>query len=166
MSQLFDIQDTFPATVEAVVNLILDTDIQQRMYRELGYRKWTEERRETTQGLERTLTIQPPVALPGFIRKAFGDNAGYREHQTWDADRRRYTWKVVFDLSDRLTFSGECTFQSAPSGCVRRITGEARARIPLIGRRLEAYVVSEAEKSEHGSARWMAEHLAGKADQG
>ena len=159
MAKIFDIEETFPATVEEVVALILDTETQAKMYRELGYQSWKEERTESDKGLQRVLAIQPPVALPGFIRKAFGDNAGYREHQTWDPGRRSYRWKVVFDLTDRIEFSGDCTFEQTASGCVRRIKGEAQARIPLIGSRLEAYVVGEAEKSEHTSARWMARHL-------
>ncbi len=159
MAKLFDIEDTFPASPEEVVALVLDTARQEAMYRELGYEKWNEERAESGGGLERVLAIQPPVALPGFIRKAFGNNAGYREYQSWASDRRSYAWKVVFDLTERLEFSGRCTFEAKGEGCVRRIRGEARARVPLVGGRLEAYVVGEAEKSEHASARWMADHL-------
>ncbi len=159
MTKRFDIKDRFPAPPEEVVALILDTAVQQRMYRELGYVSWSEERTEREEGLERVLTIQPPVALPGFVRKAFGDNAGYREYQTWAADRRSYRWRVVFVLSDRLEFSGTCTFAPSGDGCVRHILGDAQARIPMIGGRLEAFVVGEAEKSERRSARWMADYL-------
>ena len=159
MSKRFDIEDSFPATPDQVVGLILDTDTQQRMYQSLGYQEWSEERKEKGERLERVLTIQPPVALPAFVRKAFGDNAGYREYQTWAPDRLSYTWKVVFALSSRLEFSGTCTFRSSGDGCVRRIIGDAHARVPLIGGRLEAYVVGEAERSEHRAAQWMAEHL-------
>ncbi len=159
MARRFDIQDRFPASPDEVVALILDPAVQQRMYRELGYTGWSEERKETGGSLERVLRVQPPVALPGFVRKAFGDNAGYREHQVWAPDRRSYTWKVVFALSDRIEFSGTCTFADADGGCVRRIQGEARARVPLIGGRLEAFVVGEAETSEHRAARWMADYL-------
>lgn len=160
----FEIENHFPtAGPEQVVEAILNTKLQQEMYRQLGYEEWQEtERQEEADGnLLRNLQITPRVDLPGFIRTALGNSSRYRESQIWAPDRLSYAWDVEFDLSSRIHMSGQCRFTADGDGCQRVISAECKVDVPLLGGRIAAYIRGETERTQNEAAAALARHLAG-----
>lgn len=157
----FELVSRFPAPPDRVVALIMDSDYQQRMHTELGFKTWALKSSEDgPAGLVRKLRLDPPSKLPGFIQKAMANKTGYVESQIWQADRMGYTWSVAFDLSPKLSLSGTTRFEVDGDACVRTIDFTAEMKARLIGKKVEAVVKDEALKTQGATAEAMAEHLA------
>lgn len=154
----FELVSRFPAPPDKVVALVMDAEYQQRMHAELGFKTWSLEH-ASEDGLTRRLRIDPPSKLPGFIAKAVANKTGYVESQTWQADRRGYTWSVAFDLSPKLSLAGTTRFVADGDACVRTIDFTAEMKARLIGKKVEAVVKDEALKTQRATAEAMAGHL-------
>lgn len=161
MATTFEQVDRFEVPAAKLVELLLEPSRLRAVYVAAGYRDWVEEsRQEEGNELLRTVRIVPRVDLPLFVRKALGDTSAYRERQRWDEARRGYHWALQFDISNRLALEGECTLTDDDrGGCVRRIWGEARAAIPIVGGKLESYLVEETLRSLRAEAAMLAAEL-------
>lgn len=153
----FKLESRFPQTPDALITRLLDGEYQAGMHTELGFPTWVEESRED-QGNEmrRSLRIVPPSKLPGFLQKMAANKTGYRESQIWAADRRSYTWSVVFDLSKKLSLTGTCTFVPDGQGTKRTVEFTAEMNARLMAKRIEAVVRDEALKTQRATAEYMA----------
>jgi hypothetical protein len=125
-----------------------------------------------------TLVGLPKIGVPEVVgHSASADTVSIDLRQAYTGDipgaalafidPNRLTWvqKLVFDLTtstatsrlvpdhypDRLTCSGRYAFTSAGgSGSVRRLDGELKVRVPLVGARVEQALVSGLR--EHAAA--------------
>jgi hypothetical protein len=159
----FTIEDHFPQKPERVVQGMLDAPLQRTIHvDELDYERWEElERAPEGEGLVRVLAVTPKVALPGFIKSAFGDSTGYRERQVWAADRRSYDWSAEFELSSLVEMTGTCRFTPEGAGTLRTIEATCKVGVPLLGGKIEKYLRGETEEAQHRSAEALAEQLGG-----
>jgi hypothetical protein len=84
------------------------------------------------------------------------------EDTTLDRATHRTTWKILPDnYANLLSASGEITLNPRDSDtAVRRVTGDVNVRVPIVGRKAEAAIISGLR--EHATAevdavnRWVA----------
>lgn len=160
----FTVVNRFRQPAAEVIAALLDTAVQEEVFATLGYALWQERSRtETPAGhLVRELRVEPPVTLPGFLRRIFPNTAAYSERQEWGAERQTYTFSVVFDVSDRATLSGRVHFRSgAGGGCERMIECDLKVRFPLISGRAERFIQQEVDHTQSAQAEALGHHLGG-----
>jgi hypothetical protein len=159
----FTMRSDFPADASAVVDALLDVDLQAELHRAPHYVDWEEiSREERGSGeLARELALTPPIELPGFIRRAFGNSAGYREVQNWEPGRRGYAWRVTFRISRSLELAGTCRFTDHLGGSHRDLEARCTVSIPVVGKRVAAYVREETLRNQRELMQALATRLAG-----
>jgi len=88
----FQVVNPLPGDPAEVVTTLLDVPTQEQVFQHLGYPSWKEQSRSETPdgGLVRKLRVDPPVALPRFLRRLVPNSSSYRERQRWQPDRQAY----------------------------------------------------------------------------
>ncbi|MBI2567434.1 MAG: DUF2505 domain-containing protein [Candidatus Schekmanbacteria bacterium] len=159
----FEVEHRFSGPSERVIALFKDIEVQSRMHRDLGYAEWRElERQDRSGNLTRRIRAVPGVSVPSFVRRALGDSPGIRETQTWQTGEQRYIWEVCFDLSPRLRLDGTCRYEDVSAHvCRRRMEASIEVDIPLVGKRLEAFIKEMMMRSLNEEAAWIERELRG-----
>ncbi|MCY1006312.1 DUF2505 domain-containing protein [Nannocystis pusilla] len=87
--------------------------------------------------------------LPGALKRLFQGTSTVTEVGEFNAALRRYSVTIQVPVIGNLVdYGGEYTWETLPSGQLRRVwRGHCDARIPLVGGKLEAYLLGEIEKS-------------------
>lgn len=150
--------DADPATVFA---MLTDPEFLRAKLEALGHRdievvECTPERIVT----KRTV----PLDVPGFLRKAISPANTVVQTDEWGPEQdgaREGRWKV--DAKGvPVGMTGTMRLAAAGGGCTETIEGKAKASLPLIGGRLEKFVIDNTLDTltrEHTFAReWLAAH--------
>jgi len=109
-----------------------------------------------------TVRIVPKRDLPGFLKKIVGGDLGYTEISTLDKV------KNVIDVTIEPTLMKERTkikarYTLTPLGAgrlARTFEGDITVDMPLVGRKVEAAVLEDVEKSYNVAAQVTTEWLA------
>ena len=99
--------------------------------------------------------------LPAAAAKVMGSKhlVYTLEERINDADHT-VQWRVLVDkVSEKVKASGVFKLVAAGEGCDRIITGEVTVSVPFIGRKIEAGIAAELEKSYEATARFAQEWL-------
>lgn len=73
-------------------------------------------------------------------------------------------WRVLVDkVSDKVKAQGVFKIEPADNGCERIIQGEVKVAVPFIGRKIEAGIAAELEKSYEATAVFAAQWLSDKS---
>jgi hypothetical protein len=162
----FDAEQRFATSVERLLELFTDPDFYP------------------------TLTGLPEISVPEIVNHAAsGDTVRIDLRQRYigdlpsaarsmiDPDRLTWVEQLVFDLDrgsattrlvpdhypDRLTCSGVYTFRAGPGGVetsVRRLEGDLKVRVPLVGGRVENALVSGLQEHARAERDLIAGRLA------
>lgn len=129
----------------------------------LKFESWEEvERTPTEDGFRRIIEATPRVGdLPGPIKAALKNGAGYREEGEFFRSQSRYVIRVLPNsLRDRLVVGGEITVQPEPAGGCRRINvTHAEAKVFGIGGLLENRILDDVERSTRKSGEFTEQWL-------
>jgi len=110
------------------------------------------------------MRFTPDKELPGPIAKIAGSKKLiYEQENHLDTSTHVMQWQVFPKVAtDKVTAKGTMTVRTIATGVERRVQGEVRVQIPLIGGRIEkAILVSVSESYEKAAAathRWIANH--------
>jgi hypothetical protein len=99
--------------------------------------------------VRRKLELVPDRELPGALKRLFQGASTVKETGEFNAALGRYSVTIEVPVIGHLVdYGGDYTWDTLPSGQVRRIwRGHCEARIPLVGGKLEAFLLGEIEKS-------------------
>lgn len=147
--------------------VFFDAEYNRRLfYDELHFAEWRELELEN-QGdrVRRLVKAKPPMAdLPGPLRAAIGEGAGYEERGVFERATNRYDAKVKPNvLGDKVTV--ELVFRTEPlddGRCRRIVDGTVVARVFVIGGMLEQRLMDDLKRSYEKSATFTNRFVAEK----
>ncbi len=99
--------------------------------------------------VRRRLRIMPRRDIPAFIKTVLRGMLAYEECITLNARERRMDVKVVLPvIGERVDVSGHYEFEGLPGDKLRwRYQGRCVARIPLLGHKIDEFMVGEFRKA-------------------
>jgi hypothetical protein len=126
-------------------------------WREDGLRCWRSRYEASSEGREGAESV---VALLG------GGFLEFDQESRLDEERGRLVWEVRprMDLGGAVSARGELQVDAVPEGCERRVQGEIRVRVPLVGGQVERAVGGAIESSYEREARVLESWLASPPD--
>ena len=137
--------------------VFFDDEYNRRLFKEvLKFPVWrVSKSEERGDEVLRTIEASPPIGdLPGALKAAVGDNAGYEERGVFDKEARRYRVQVIPNrMSDKISVNVEMWTESLGEGqCKRFARATATAKIFGVGGILEKKLLSDLERSYEKSA--------------
>lgn len=117
--------------------------------------------KETDNEVYRVIKIVPQRDLPGFIKKIVKGDLGYVETSTLYRDRDHMDVRVEPTLmKDRTKISGTYTLKPAGEGKWRRtFAGNITISIPLVGGRIEKFIIDDMTRAYDTAAEVHREWL-------
>ncbi|MBK8482694.1 MAG: DUF2505 domain-containing protein [Proteobacteria bacterium] len=163
------IEHTFAASAERFWSMVLlDPDYQDALYRALRLKiEHCAIEREDGEGglrLRRELHLTPDRELPSALRKLVRGAALVKERASFDAQAGRMTIEIELPVIGAwVDFRGTYTWRMVgPARLQRDWDARCRARLPLVGRQIETYLLGEMRTSfEQGyrfTCDWLARH--------
>ena len=163
MATKMHIENRFPCSAKTLMEVILSPEFDQKVMDEIGMKKEYLEQREVPKGLIQKIKMIPSTDVPGFMKKIVGKANYYIETREWDYEKTMNTWfeKTGFATS-KTDISG--TFVIHPEGentCRRTVDGTFSIKIPLVGKKIEKFVIKQTEqsfvKATEITLRWLKE---------
>lgn len=161
-----EIEHVFETTPERLWHVFFfDEDYARGLYARMRLKLVARELQHEGEGetliVRRKLTIAAERELPGVLRRIVGDANTLRETGEFNAALRRYSVDIELPVIGALVdYGGDYTWETLPSGQVRRVWhGRCDARIPLVGARVEQYLLGEVEKSLAENAAYTRQYL-------
>lgn len=114
--------------------------------------------------VQRKAELLPQRELPGFLKRLLGATSKVTQTETWDAAAAAITLRIdVPVIGDRIQYGGTYTLTTTPDNHTKRLwRGHCHAKIPLVGRKVEAFFLKEmGEGVDQGAAfmqTWLAEN--------
>ncbi len=162
VTQEFDVD---PETFWRVT--LLDEDYLEGLYAHLSLRLQDRQLHHEGEGAElkvrRTLRYIANRSQPGVLDKLMRGAKLVTEHADYDARAGRLISTVELPvIGPRVDFGGRYTWQALDGDRMRRVyTGWCDAGIPLVGRKVEKFLVQETEQSFGEVYDFTARFLAG-----
>jgi hypothetical protein len=110
------------------------------------------------------LRVFPVRDLPGFVKKLVSGDLGYIEHATMDKAANRINCRIEPTLfKDKTKISAVYSIESLGPGKVRRtFEGDVEVSMPLIGRKVEEFIIADMTKAYQNIAdftnEWLVTH--------
>lgn len=104
----------------------------------------------------------PADKLPSLVRTLRSGDLTVRRTHVWNRENDRYTGTVTVEVADipgRITADVELV--PSGGGCVQTTRGEVSVRVPLVGGKIESFVVEQVTKLLETEARATEQWLAG-----
>lgn len=147
---------------------LLDEDYQRGLYQHLAlkieHRELVSEGQGEDLRVRRTLHYVAQRNTPALLKKVLGGTNLVKEHTDFDARAGRMVNTVELPvIGSRVDFGGHYRWESLPGERLHRVyQGWCKARIPLVGRKLETFLLEETRRSfdqvHEFTHRWLAEH--------
>jgi hypothetical protein len=151
----------FKATADKVFAKLSDPDYLVQRCLDLG--ELSAECSVDDDGKEVVITLQREVErkLPAFLAKLFDPRQDVEMVERWSgkagARTGSYTLKVA---GQPVTVSAKMSLKAGPrGGCTYTVTHAAKAKIPLIGGRIEAFILEQTEQGARAELEHLAKHL-------
>lgn len=161
----FSIVHDFDGEPAAYWRVFFDETYNQELYRRIRVKErrilaWKED--EAAGTIYREIRIYPERDLPGFLQKIVRGDLGYVEKSTWYRDRNHLD--VVVEptlLSDKTTIEADYDLVVLAPGRLRRtFAGTMDVRIPLLGKKIEEFIIAEMTRTYEIAAEVTREWLA------
>lgn len=116
--------------------------------------------------VQRTIEIVPERNAPAFLQKLLAGASLVKEVGIYDAQKQEMTVSIELPvIGKRVEFGGRYTWEVLGENRFKRIwVGYCNARIPLLGKKLESYLLDEVQQTldqVHGFiSEWLAQHPA------
>jgi hypothetical protein len=148
------VRHTFPCTVEAFWTMFWDPAYDQALQAGTSVvRELIDEHDEGPIKVQQ-YRFTPAKQLPGPIARLAGsEKFTYEQTNRFDPATGVMQWKVVPSLMpDKITAEGTFQLREVPEGCERTVEGKIEVRVPLVGGRIEAAIISDVETGYEGAA--------------
>lgn len=134
-------------------------DFNHYLYEGLGFDYELQEWNQDT-GYRRA-KIWPTAQMPSAVAKVLGERFSYVEEGTFDAEAKRYDFRVIASAAtDRIRVRGTVTVEAvSPHQCERRVALEIGANVLGLGRFIEAYFVATTREQYAKNAALVNEYL-------
>jgi Protein of unknown function (DUF2505) len=145
-----NVRHRFDRSVEEVYALLTDPEFLKRRAESAGEKNAAV--RVDSDGGRMTIRLERDVErnLPGFMKKFFHPTSHLVDVQTWDAagEVKNSDWTVEVSGQRRVQIRGRLSLAPATGGgCDYTETFSVTVAIPLVGGRIEKYVLGETESS-------------------
>jgi hypothetical protein len=145
-----NVRHHYDRSVDDVLALLIDPDFLKRRAEGVGEKNVVV--RIDRDGGRMTIRLERDVerSLPGFMKKLFNPTNHLIDVQTWDTSGEVKTsdWTVEVVGQKRVQIRGRLSLAPAASGgCDHTEAFTAAVSIPLVGGRIEKYVLGETESS-------------------
>jgi hypothetical protein len=155
----------YAATPGDVFAMLTDQAFQDRKLGQTGALSWTVEVRTEAGGAVLTSTRALPTdQVPDAFRSLIGSQITLSQTETWgpaDADGARTGTLVVEVAGAPVRLNATLSLSASGSGTVELVDGELKARVPLVGGRIERAaepaVRSAIDAEERIGQAWLAE---------
>ena len=140
----------FAADVERMFALVTDPDFLRRRAEALGEKEIAIEVDRGGGELKIQIAREVEQSLPSFMKKLFSGRQRLVDRQAWSREGSAHVsdWTVQLGEGKRIQLRGRLTLApGAAGGCEYVEWFSAAASIPLVGGRVEKYVVGETEAS-------------------
>lgn len=163
MSTKFTTEFTFNTDPQTAFELISDADYQKEKNEQTGGTDVSATSTELDNGgvqvvVERSL----PAQVPSFAKKFVGETIQTVQTDTWDAadaaGNRKGRTEIEFKSSP-MAVTGEYTISGDASGSKMTMNFEAKAKVPLVGGKLEKVVAEETQRSVEAEQKIINERL-------
>jgi uncharacterized protein YndB with AHSA1/START domain len=131
----------YAATPDEVFAMLADEDFQNHKCTATGARRHTV---SITEHDDRTIIVStrdmPSDSFPSFVKSMVGDTLAVTETQDWgppNSDGVRHGTLSVAIAAAPVALHGTLSLASGGDGCVETIDGDLKARVPLIGAKIE-----------------------------
>jgi hypothetical protein len=153
----FNFAHEFDIDVANYWKIFLSPEFNQDMFmNELRMKKYTVlEQTDDGKKMHRVQELEPSVPIPGFIASVV-KSTGYKEID--DLDWSTNTMRVNIETAmfkDRFNMHGDYKVTALDGGkrCRREFRGEVKITVPLIGGRIEKYMMEQMRDSYDAAAR-------------
>lgn len=114
---------------------------------------------EAATGVLRIIEAKPRMNAPGFVQKVLGKSQSYREEGRLGEDG---IWRYLIlpnSAKGRIKIAGVLKAMDTDAGCSLTFSLEATARIPLVGKKIEAFILKQfadnLRKQEAFTKKWV-----------
>ncbi len=163
MSTLWTHDRRFDCSQAELYRLLQTPEFEQTLGQKMELNTETMDREETSDGVRLTLRVLSNRKLPAFMHGLVGKHNGWIEIRHWRDEICGYDWEVR-TLSERIPIqaSGVVRVDAAGAdGAVRHAEGTFEAKVPLIGRKIEGYLVQRTDLAFDTSAGILRNMLSG-----
>jgi Protein of unknown function (DUF2505) len=152
----------FEAGADKVFALLTDADFLVDRCLALGERSAECSVEDDDDEVVINLTREVERNVPAFLSRLFGSSQTVEMVERWQARgatrQGRFTLKVV---GQPVVVEATMTLRRAPKGggCVYSIEHSAKANIPLVGRRVESFILGQTEAGARAELDYLAKAL-------
>lgn len=136
----FTMRHDVGCSAERFWQLFFDSELQKRIYAELGFPKWeVVEMKETENEIVRVVKAIPRLDAPAAVVKLLGSGFGYTEEGRFDRASKVFRFTVKpSTLADKLRNEGSVRVEpKGPEKCTRIVEIVAEAKIFGVGGMIE-----------------------------
>jgi len=161
----FSFVHEFDIDPQAYWELFLSDAFNEDLFRELKVKSRTVvEQTDDSKTFHRVQKVEPSTPIPGFLQSLIKDTA-YTEIDT--LDRSRGVMRIVIETAmfkDRFDMKGDYIVTPLDGGkrCRREFKGEVRVSVPLLGGKIEKYMMEQMRDSYEIATRVTREWIAKK----
>lgn len=137
----------FDRGVEPLFALLTDPDFLRRRAEALGEKNIVIQVDRDGTRLKIRVSRDIERSLPGFMKKIFNPTNHLVDVQTWDTlgVEKKSEWSVEIAGQKRIELRGRLTLIPAGDGCDYVQAFSVNVAIPLVGGRIEKYIIGETE---------------------
>ncbi|MEE9386046.1 MAG: DUF2505 domain-containing protein [Nannocystaceae bacterium] len=165
----YRVTDTFATTVPQYWSMFFDPAYNRDLYPALGMDYELLDLRREGSGVDeqifRRIRLTPRRELPALLRRFINGTITYEERNHFVRASNRVEVETIPNyLADRFLSRGIYSIQATTSGVTRVWDGECECRVPLVGRKIEKFIVDEVRRGYENTTvftrRWLAAHPA------
>jgi hypothetical protein len=169
MATKMHIDDRFACTPKTFLQMILSEEYDHEMLKYIKMKKEILEKSNQPHGMREKVKMISERDLPGFMKKIIGAANYYIETRDWNFETFTNNWfETPGYAAGKADIKG--TFKIVAEGesaCRRVVDGVFTISIPLLGKKIEEYVVGETQESfrrvTEFARKWISEKgLSGK----
>jgi len=136
---------TFPVDIESIYALLTDPDFLVDRNVALGDIESECEAEETASKLLIKMKRTRDLDLPAFLANVLGGNPVFNTEEQWRTVKNHYEGSSTTTVGGQPgTVHTEFTLSPTRKGCEYQISHNAKIKIPIVGRKVEKYIVSKA----------------------
>jgi hypothetical protein len=153
-------EHTFACSAQTLVGLLSNPDFDIKLMAALRIGREVIEFQETPTGHRARLKLSPPTSLPGFMQSLVKSNH-YGEAREWFVSDLRCDWRIEPAFAaDKVDIKG--VLKVVPTGdtsCKRIVDGTFSVRLPLIGGKVEAFIIKQTQDTFDQVAQFIHGYL-------
>jgi len=135
----------FPVGIEEIYDLLTDPDFLVDRNVALGDVDSECEAEETASGILIKMKRTRHLDMPAFLSSVLGGNPVFHTEEQWMTVQDHYYGNSTTTVGSHPgTVRTSFTLHPDKKGCVYQISHEAKMKIPLVGRKVEQYIVQKA----------------------